>query len=79
MYYLSDEKNDLSRCALPDYVLEAGSYAVIYCSDTILYQDNEIYVDFSLNSLGDSVYLSDSEGTIEDELTFTEQYTDVAF
>lgn len=78
-YYLSDEKNDLTRCELPDYVLKSGEYLIIYCSDILPDESNEIYVDFSLDSLGDSVYLSDSEGVIKDSMTFPEQYTDVAF
>ncbi|MBE6969164.1 MAG: hypothetical protein E7442_03445 [Ruminococcaceae bacterium] len=57
-YYLSDNKSDLFRWALPKQNLEPGAYAVLRCSDG----------PFALSSTGERLYLTHKDGHITDAL-----------
>jgi len=55
-YCLSDKKSELLRWTLPSQVLEPGDYTVLRCSDG----------PFGLSSTGERLYLSRSDGSVED-------------
>lgn len=57
-YYLSDKKSELLRWALPNATLQPGEFTVLRCSDG----------PFGLSSTGERLYLSRSDGSVEDAL-----------
>lgn len=70
-YKLSDSKKAESFQALPQYIIEPGKYAVLWCADNPGVSGNNVYVDISLGRYGDTVFLSDLNGFIVDSLTYS--------
>lgn len=76
-YYISDDENNLKKCALPDVSVNSKDFFTIYSqsyvedikdtADTIgISSDNKFYINFRLNFLGETLYL-----TSPDEKTTT--------
>ena len=61
-YFLSDDKAQRFGYRLPDVLLEAGGYLVVYCDgEGYLAPDGKIHANFGL-SRGESLYLTDTAG-----------------
>lgn len=62
-YYLSDDKQQLKRWKFPEIELQSGEYLVIFASgkDKVT-SSGEIHANFKLDAMGETLYLSDSEG-----------------
>ena len=64
-YYLSDDKNDIFRWKFPDVEIVSGEYLVIFASGkNRIMESGEIHTNFKLDSMGESLYLSDGEGKL---------------
>ena len=62
-YYLSDDADELLRCRLPEQVLPAGEYCVIFLSkDDKNLRPGYPVLPIALASAGESLYLSCDEG-----------------
>lgn len=61
-YYLSDSMEQRQRFRMPDRILEAGEYLVIYCdADNYIGVHGEIHTNFGL-SHGETLILTDNTG-----------------
>ena len=62
-YYLSDDKQQLKRWKFPEIELQSGEYLVIFASgkDKVT-SSGEIHANFKLDAMGETLYLSNSEG-----------------
>lgn len=76
--YLSDDSEDRLIYQFPaGTVLAADSYLVVWCDKDE--EQGEFHADFKLSSGGETIVLSYSDGTILQDITYTEQTTDMSF
>lgn len=63
-WYLSDSSDKLKRWAFPSVKIPAGGYLAVHCSGYDRTDDpNHLHTNFKLSSKGESVYLTQPEGT----------------
>lgn len=77
-YFLSDDGSDLTQWEFPaGTTIAANGYLIIWA-------DNDegqagLHTNFKLSAGGESIYLSNAQGGIEDEVTYLDQETDVSY
>lgn len=75
-YFLSDDRNDIHKCKLPDEYLDADEYFVFYASGPDERED--FHLNFKISSRGEVLYLS-KEGDIVDQVEVPELKTNVTW
>ena len=75
--YLSDDASNPTKWAMPNVVIEPGKYTIIWADGDIT--QSGYHANFSINSLGDSLWLSYADGTVIDSVYFGEQYSVVSY
>lgn len=65
-YYLSDDRDELLRCRLPDQELAPGAVLVLRCAATDDGSGKAPYLPLALDSSQEELYLSDSQGQLID-------------
>ena len=78
-YYLSDDKNDLSKWKFPDIFLEAEGYLVVFCDNYDNASGDELHTNFMINSDKETIYLSTSENDIVDMVKLEKQKCNVSY
>jgi hypothetical protein len=86
-YCLSDDSTNLSQWCFPQYVLQPGSYLLLFASGKDIKmepalpgQENRLFhTNFRLDADGDSLYLTDPGGTVVDSLVIEWQAKDHSF
>lgn len=73
-FFLSDSEDDLMKWALPDEVLEAGGFALIWADEDE--DQGPFHSNFKLNADGESIFLTNSDGEIMDQYTYSRQEND---
>ncbi|MCZ4409027.1 CotH kinase family protein [Cryomorphaceae bacterium 1068] len=77
-YHLSDDESELGIFTFPEgAILQADDYLVVWADKDL--DQTGFHADFKLSASGESIYLSDSEFTLLDAITFNEQTTDISF
>lgn len=74
-YYLSDKTDQRNKWRIPSATIAAKGYLLIWCDDT----NTGFHTNFSLDSEGEDVILSNSSLTIIDQLNFPVQYTNISY
>ncbi len=79
-YYLSDDPDKIFRWNFPDREICPGEYLVIFASgkDQVT-AEGEIHTNFKLDCMGETLYLSDSEGKLMTSLTIPELPFDASY
>ena len=79
-YYLSDDKQQLKRWKFPEIELQSGEYLVIFASgkDKVT-SSGEIHANFKLDAMGETLYLSNSEGKNAAVLEIPKMHHDQAY
>lgn len=79
-YYLSDDKQQLKRWKFPKIELQSGEYLVIFASgkDKVT-SSGEIHANFKLDAMGETLYLSNSEGKNTAVLEIPKMHHDQAY
>ena len=75
--YLSDDATNLSKWALPNQVLQAGSYFIIWADSEDA--QGSSHANFKLSSAGESLFLSDAHQVLIDSVLFPEQIENVSY
>lgn len=77
-YYLSDRYDSLYKWSIPEgTIIESGEYLTIWLDkDTT---QGALHANFKLSSSGESVYLSNPEQELIDEVLFFNQETDISY
>ena len=77
-YFLSDDSEDLTKWAFPAGTeIEANAYLVVWADDD---QDQSgLHANFKLSAAGESIFLTDTSGTVIDEVSFVDQTADVSY
>ena len=65
---LSDNVDSLFKWRFPNYTLNAGSFLRIWCSGKNRAVSTPFHTSFSIDSRGETIYLSDSSGAVQDNL-----------
>jgi len=75
--YLSDDANNLSKWALPNHDLTAGSYFIIWADS----EDTQgaSHTNFKLSSAGESLFISDANQVLIDSVLFPKQIENVSY
>ncbi len=77
-YYLSDDANDLQKWAfLPGAVIEGNGYTIVWADDDEAQAG--LHANFKLSAAAESIFLSTTDGTIVDEVSFVEQTSDISY
>ena len=75
--YLSDDATNLSKWALPNQELPAGSYSIIWADSEDA--QGSSHANFKLSSAGESLFLSDAHQVLIDSVLFPEQIENVSY
>ena len=75
--YLSDDATNLSKWALPNQGLPAGSYIIIWADSQ--QEQGASHANFKLSSAGESLFLSDARQVLIDSVLFSEQIENVSY
>ena len=75
--YLSDDATNLSKWALPNQALPAGSYFIIWADSEDA--QGSSHANFKLSSAGEALFLSDAHQVLIDSVLFPEQIENVSY
>lgn len=78
-YYLSDDRSELTKWKFPEQTIGSQEYLVIFCDNMNLDSDRFFHANFGLNSRKETIYLSDSEGCIVDQISLEDQGCNVSY
>ena len=77
-YYLSDDANDLQKWAfLPGAIIEGNSYAIVWADNDET--QTGLHASFKLSASAESIFLSKTDGTIVDEVSYVNQTSDISY
>jgi len=76
-FYLTDDFAELGKWPLPDTIIGAGGYLLIWADNETV--EGPLHAGFKLGASGEQIALVDSTLRVVDSLTFGAQSTDVAF
>ena len=77
-YFLSDDANDLMKWAfLPGAVIEGNGYAIVWADDDEAQAG--LHASFKLSAAAESIFLSNTAGTIIDEVSYVNQTSDISY
>lgn len=65
-FFLSDKSDDVFQWGLPDIELESGELILIWCEGDI---SSEFHTSFKLDSDGESLFLTNEDGSLLDQIT----------
>ena len=75
-YFLSDDGSDFTQWTFPDTVIRANSYLIVWADKGE--EQSGLHANFKLSSSGETIYLLNRDTTIVDEISFSEQTTDIS-
>ncbi|MBI9072651.1 MAG: CotH kinase family protein [Melioribacteraceae bacterium] len=76
-YFLSDDSDNLSQWAFPDTFITANSFLIVWADKD---EDQQgLHASFKLSGSGETIYLSDTDTTIIDEISYSEQTDDISY
>lgn len=75
--FLSDDKSNLTKWALPEMSIHANDYFIVWADS----EEGQVGVhsNFNLSSFGEQLFLSDKSEMIIDSITFESQLEDISF
>ncbi len=78
LYYLSDDVSNLLQWQFPvGATIPAGGYFIVWADNDVL--QTGAHANFKLSSGGETLFLSEGNGTILDQVTFDAQTTDISY
>lgn len=75
--YLSDKTDRLDKFALPDVVIPADGYLIVWADEDG--SQGDLHANFKLSSGGETISLSYADGTVINSTTYTDAETDLSF
>jgi len=73
-YFLSDDGDDLSQWSFPDTTISAKGYLIVWADNDESQQG--LHANFKLSGSGETIYLSNNDTTLIDEVSYADQTTD---
>ncbi len=77
-WVLSDNENDLNKWSFPDIEILPDSFLLIFASGKDVFDGYYWHTNFKLSSLGEKLFLLNSNQVVVDEYIFRNQITDVS-
>ncbi len=74
--YLSDNPDNLDKWALPDVIIPADGYLIIWADEDG--SQGDLHANFKLSADGETIHLAYEDGEVIDSVIFGAQTTDVA-
>jgi hypothetical protein len=75
-YFLSDDSDDLTQWVFPDTSILANGYLTLWADND---EDQQgLHTSFKLSGSGETIYLCDNDTTIIDEISYSDQTTDLS-
>ncbi len=75
-YFLSDDSDDLAKWIFPDTSIAANGYLIVWTDNDEGQQG--LHASFKLSGSGETIYLSNSDTLIIDEVSYSSQTTDLS-
>jgi hypothetical protein len=75
--FLTDTLDLLHKWELPNYLIPAGGYAIVWADEDG--GQGDLHANFKLSNLGESLILSDSDSSVVDSITYLPQLDDIAY
>ena len=77
-YFLSDNAQNIAKYVIPDNTIMAADDYLIIWADEDGSQDG-FHANFKLSKSGETIFLSDTDTSIIDQIAYTDQETDISF
>jgi hypothetical protein len=77
-YYLSDNPDSMQKWRIPSIVLNSGSFTIIWCSGKNKFGTNK-HTNFSIDSQGETIFLSDPSLNVVDNISPTILPPDITY
>lgn len=78
-YYLSDDQSELTKWKFPEQTIGPQEYLVVFCDQANLDSAQFLHADFALDSRRETIYLSDSNGNVVDQIRLEAQECNVSY
>ena len=78
-YYLSDSSSNTRKYKLPNVVIKAKDYLVVFASGLNKFEDGEIHTNFKISSHGEVLILTKSDGTVINKLLASQTLEDTSY
>jgi len=75
--FLTDWPSNLLKWELPDHLIPADGYCIIWADEDG--DQGEMHANFKLSEGGEQLFLSYSDGTVIDSITYPSQYQDISY
>ena len=76
-YHLSDESGNLIKWSFPNFMLQPGSYFIVWCDNQT--GQSGVHANFNLSSTGEGLYLADDLGFLVDYVEYPPQTIDITY
>jgi hypothetical protein len=76
-YFLTDDAAEPDQWTFPDTTIAAGGYLVVWADEDE--EQEGLHASFKISKSGESIILSNPQLEVVDEITFTQQQTDITF
>ncbi|RPH92378.1 T9SS C-terminal target domain-containing protein [candidate division KSB1 bacterium] len=76
-YYLSDDGDDLTQWTLPDTIISAHSYLIVWADEDE--EQSGLHANFKISASGEALYLSNVSAAVIDEVSFGAQTADISY
>lgn len=77
-YFLTDDAGDLTQWSFPEGTeIAPNGYLIVWADNDV--DQSGLHANFKLSASGESIILSDPSGAVIDEVSFTDQLTDVSY
>ena len=77
-YYLSDDSTNAKKWRFGDAAIEPGKYMIVFASDKDTFI-NYWHTNFKISASGESIFLSDTGGSIIDRVDIPASLTDISY
>ena len=80
-WYATDDPEDLTKWQFPATTIDPGEFLIVFASDKDRAESGEeLHTNFRLSSAGEYLAIVQADGTtIDVDLTFTQQFTDISY
>ncbi len=76
-YFLTDDTDEPMQWTFPDTIIGAGGYLIVWADED---EDQEgLHANFRLSGDGETIVLSNADGTVLDQITYGEQTDDISY
>ena len=75
-YSLTDDSSNINKWTFPDTSIDVGSFIIIWADNDT--EQKGLHTGFRLDKAGELIILSDSQGSIIDEVEYGRQSTDIS-